>query len=1376
MMAGRMIVVSAVALRRVIIGVTAIILSIPCADGQLTEGRFGRALDAMRGSMRVEPPMAYGALPLTFECWVRLDSKADYNVLVARDAKTTPGHWELFTAPGTGALCAYVPGHQPDHARTTADIADGRWHHVAAILETGRIRLYVDGRIQCDQPLAGTVASRSPKQFSIGSLVDGHLAVRGQIDEARLSSGARQIDVPPTTAMAADAPTIGLWHFDACDNGQFPDAAARPHPGRFIASSPSGASKIPKMSAGLRPLPPHRDTALARSALRDITARLALKTADEASIRDAVLRQWLYDFDWIGKLEYPETRTPWFQTLAEDIERQVYDRHALVWPEDGGPAGTVLRRTVALATHLTRAGADIDLVTRDLGSLRAAYAASTPAPDSPEHAALYLAACSIRRQIALSNPLLDFARILCVARGTFAGSVRSNPVTADPQGGHFATQYFGCTALPGGGLYAIDDWKTAPRVIDIARGAVVQNGRLKGRRLDHGAFATPDLSSDGRSILFAWTDNSEHEWGYGTKSCFHIFRINADGTDLIQLTDGPYSDFDPCWLPDGRIAFISERRGGHIRCFAAYLKVRTYTMFSMSADGSGMRPMSYFETSEWNPAVNNEGQVVFTRWDYTDRENCLGSRIWLCRADGSDPRAPHGNYPQPYHSFPDRPKFPTLHGREIDGRMGAPLVEMGIRAIPGSPLYVFTAAPHHGEVFGSLCALDLRTPDDGHMSQVRRITPEEPFPESENAGRRHYKYGGAWPLSEDFFLCNAWEDLVLLDRYGNRELLCELGALPCAQDERLRITDPIPLRPRPAPPAALPDPVKRPATIAVMNVYDSDMPFPEGTRIRWLRVTQNILKSNHAMGEPMIGYERENTPRIPLGIVPVEEDGSAYFEAPVAKELIFQVLDADYRAIHSMRSVASVRPGEQLTCQGCHEPVQRAPSVGRQPMALRRAPSRIMPEIGPVEPISYHRQIKPILERTCIPCHTEKKKGPQDMKYEALKEGYTFWFSGAMYRNMATDYSGVHGGSRTIPGRFGAMNSRIGKALFDENHTAAVSAEDRRKVVLWLDSNSLRLGAYVREEAQLRGELVWPELDVDPANVIGTEFRGPPLRYNFWHENLWGPRPVLATSHQLQKVLILDEHGGVVWEHDAPNPQDAWMLPTGNVLTTHRHGAREIAPDHRIVWEYRVDAPNEVPTCQPLPDGNVLVGVVGLCRLIELNRRGEPVFTLQLSTTESKPHAQFRMCRKTPQGTYLVPFTAEGAVREYARDGAVLREFPRKPTPVCALRLEDGNTLISAGRSVTEYDARGKTVWELTEEDLPDIHIAIPAGIQRLPNGNTVICNWGAESREDKLGAHTFEVTPDKRVVWHMAGNHLGKVAQCQLLNRELRPRIDICR
>jgi hypothetical protein len=1329
---------------------------------------------------RVASNPLYGQRPLTVECYARMNSRATYNILLSYEPKSSCGHWELFTMPKSGLLNAYVPGYQPNTLQTQLKMADGQWHHFALVLEEQRGRIFVDGELAGEHALARRSAQREAGPLVIGALDGNSLDSDGEILWVRISKVARDIKPLTATAPDADAATIGLWRFDQGLAGKVADLSGR-HGEAVLHLSSSASSETgiwPRtmpgtMSTTFQPMPPVKDVSAERRALEKIVAASGLKTVSAAEPRDGVLRYWLAEYEsWRadplapGQLEYPLSR-PVSGANKDKVAEQAYDKHALVWPADGGPLGTALRRTGALLEFLAKANPKLDLsvAAQDLAVLKTHAKAND--------VATYLAVCALRRHIALQNPLLNFDQLLCVARGSFEGSARSNPRTGDVQGGHFTTQYFGFNALPGGGLYTLKDFKTTPRLVNILENAVVQNGRLKGRKLDHGAFATPDLSFDGRQIVFAWTANCEHKWVYAPGTVFHLFRINVDGTGLTQLTDGDVDDFDPCWLPDGRMAFISERRGGFIRCFGG-LQVRNYTLFSMKADGTDIVPLSYYETSEWNPSVNNDGKLVYTRWDYTDRENCLGTRFWICGPDGTDPRAPHGNYPKPYHTFPG---FERWQGGGHDIRIGTPLVEMGIRAIPNSSRYVFTGAPHHGQVYGSIGLLDLSQPDDGHMSQVKRFTPDEPYPETELPSRRHYKYGTPWPLSQDFLLCNAWENLVLLDRFGNKELLAEHALLPCVQDERLRIIDPIPLRARPTPPL-IPSRTslgsdaasKRPATIAVMNVYDSDLPFPAGTKIKWLRVTQNILKENHQMGQPMIGFERENTPRIPLGIVPVEADGSVYLEAPVAKELIFQVLDESFRAVQSMRSVAFAHPGEQLSCQGCHEPTQRSPQLAKPPLAMQRAPSKLQPELGRIEPVSYYRQIKPIFEKTCLPCHAKERKGLQDMSYAALRAD-AFWFSGAMGLGMTSDYSGIHGGSRTIPGRFGARYCRLGNALANAAHVKAVAEADRRTVALWLDSNSLRLGAYEDEAAQLRGELVWPVLDVDPRNPLGTETTAPALARNFWHENLRGPYACLIAEHAHNRVALLDERGAVVWDYAVPHPQDAWLLPNGNILTTYYQGVREVTREKQIVWEYKTEKPNEIPCCQPLPDGNVLIGIVGECRLIEVNRQGTIVREVRLATTEQKPHAQFRMCRKTPAGTYLVPFTAEGAVREFDATGKLLREFPREPSPVAALRLPNGNTLISAGGAVTEYDGENKIVWRVDGEWLPALQLGTLAGLQRLPNGNTIVCNWNTRDNGDKIGAHIFELTPDKRVVWKITGPHIGQVAQCQILTPDFRLR-----
>ena len=1318
-------------------------------------------LDAQRHSFVLSFSDAEKKETLTAGCRTKLFNASHYNILLAHLPKSETGHWELFTTPGDGILHLYAPGRVPDHVHTEKSITDGQWHEIIAVLDGSGVRLIVDGEVAAEAEAPARTDSFLSGDLVLGALVEGTFGCEGLITDAFLLSGASGHEGQLFLNDRFTEEAFAYWRFSSedplCGEGSEkrdgvlrPAGVVRVNPSRQI---PGG------MSAALQELPPLEDTAPLRHSLAQAVQSLDLAFLGEPDVSDGVFRQWSHDYDWIGKKEYPESRPG--GPGEEKLRREVFDPEALPVPGES-PLQAVLRRTRAL---LDLMGSTVDLAEEENAWNRLRQIAEKVAKqsDSQGKKGLYLAACALRRRIMLKNPLLDFDEILCVARGTFEGSVRSNPTTLDVQGGHFVTQYFGFNALPGGGLYLIRNFKGKPEIVDLVQHAVVEEGAMQGQKLEHGAFATPELSWDGETIFFAWTANPDHQWIYSKERCFHLFRINKDGSGLVQLTDGAYNDFDPCQMPDGRIAFVSERRGGYIRCFDAYLKVRSYTLFSMNARGEEMHPLSYFETSEWNPSVNNEGQLVFTRWDYVDRENCLGTRFWISGPDGSDPRAPHGNYPRPYHTFPDHEPWKGETGHERDSRFGAPLVEMGIRAIPDSSRYIFTAAPHHGSVYGTLCTLDLRHEDDGHMSQIRRITPEESFPETEMPGRRHYRYGTPWPLSEDLYLCNEWENLVLLDRFGNKELLCDLPSLPCAIDERLRIIDPVPVRPRPVPATRPVLPAKEqgdPATIAVMDVYNSDLPFPENTEIKWLRVVQNIPKPNHAMGEPMVGYERENTPRVPLGIVPVEADGSAYFEAPVAKQLIFQALDENFMAVQSMRSSAFVHPGEQITCLGCHESPHRAANRTTSPLAMRRAPSRLEPECGQVEPISYYRQIRPIFENRCVPCHIKEDAEPKDMSYEALKEEYTFWFSGAMFGDMTTAYSGVHGGSRTIPGRFGARASKIGQALLDAVHCDVVSEEDRRRIIQWLDCNSLRLGAFSREEEQVAGALVWPELDVDPENPTGVEGRGRPLRHHFWHENLWGPFPVLITDAEKECIRLLDAQSNLQWDHALADPVSAHMLPDGHILAASRQGVQELTRQHEQCWQFTVDSGDEVVSCQPLPDDRILLGVAGENRLMLLSRQGVVEKTVMLPPAESRD-VRLRCCTVVQEDLYLVSFDGEKRICGLSDTGQCRLDLLCEGAPVALVGLKNGHFLVLNEQTICEYDRQGHYIWEALGPDFADIKIRAFSSVCVLENGDLLITNQGADRAE---GVTLFEMTRDHRVVWQLNRRDAGDAVHCQAL------------
>lgn len=731
----------------------------------------------------------------------------------------------------------------------------------------------------------------------------------------------------------------------------------------------------------------------------------------------------------------------------------------------------VIERARALAARL-RPTADAQRLaplTEELARLDAQLTAREQAGDCAPAArrALYFQARWLARRIAFCNPQLDFDRILFVKRPHPTGLF------------HMVHQFYGFNARPGGSLCVLSEpFAEQPRITDLLADAVVTQGRLQGQTLTGGAFLAPEVSFDGRTILFAYSQCQAEGVEWSPRASFHIFRVQADGTGLVQLTDGPWNDFDPCFLPDGRIALISERRGGYLRCGGSSPPYHspTYTLHSMAADGSDLVCLSYHETQEWQPSVDHAGQIVFTRWDYVDRDTNVAHHLWTCSPDGRDPRSFHGNYPE--------------------RRESRPWMEMDIRAIPGSHRYVATAAAHHGVAFGSLVLIDPRIEDDGAMAQVTRLTPDVPLPEAEGGGaaavRQWSVYGTPWPLSEDDYLCTfgALSDshgLCWIDRFGNRELLYRDPAVPSLS--------PIPLRARAVPPvlteattqtaaaraAAGPE---RPATIAVLNVYDSDFAWPAGATVAALRVIQVLPKSTPRVNTPRIGTANGTNARAVLGTVPVESDGSAYFAAPPDKPLYFQALDAEGRAIQSMRSATYVHAGEQLVCRGCHEHKHRTPAPRAElPLALRRPPSAIQPDVDGSNPFNYVRLVQPVLDRHCVGCHQEKRapdltgvvagEHGWTRSYQSLAPQFGFYF----HSSKGSLHAGVHGGSRTVAGQFGARAAKLLDYLDTRHYNVQLSAAELHRLVLWLDCNSEFYGAYEDTAAQGRGEIVWPSLE-----------------------------------------------------------------------------------------------------------------------------------------------------------------------------------------------------------------------------------------------------------------------------------------------------------
>jgi len=722
------------------------------------------------------------------------------------------------------------------------------------------------------------------------------------------------------------------------------------------------------------------------------------------------------------------------------------------------PLEEVVERGVKLAESLSRLGADVQ------SELDALQAAARQLHTLPEQATdqsrreLYFRARWAVRRMALKNPLLDFDTVLFVRR-------------APPAFPHMSDQFYGWWSRPGGGIYRLEGFKTRePRP------------RCLTADWPEGSFQGPDISWDGRKVLFAWC--RFHAQVHGMKKSdksalpedvfYHIFEMNLDGSGVRQLTRGRYDDFDARYLPDGSIVFLSTRKGrglqvsaqsGAATCRAdlpdSYVRcggddrrpVPVFTLHRMDADGANLRPISAFENFEWTPSVAWDGRILYARWDYIDRFNGPYMSLWSTNPDGTGAQLVYGNYTE------------------------RPQCVFEARAVPGSSRLVFTAAAHHSNTGGSLVLLDRARGNEFERPLVR-LTPEVCFPETEG-WPRHY-YANPYPLSENFYLV-AWSNqplpphrfvtdqqnplaatgIYLYDRFGNLELLY--------RDNQLSSVSPLPVRPR-RKPAALPERTEPegPAwgTMLVQDVYRGLEAVERGS-IRRLRIVGVPPKTQPHMNRPSIGVSREDPGKFVLGTVPVEADGSAAFRLPSGIPVFFQALDDQGLAVQTMRSLIYVQPGETVGCIGCHEHRDLAPPTGGLPLAALREPSALQPGPKGSWPLRFDRLVQPVLDRHCAGCHRPDGDDPAAARFDLTSARAYQSLLG--YANKDLERLAFEK-PRSIPGDCPARKSKLLELLTagEGHHGVSLDPASRERLVTWMDVYAQRQGHFSdQQEAEL---------------------------------------------------------------------------------------------------------------------------------------------------------------------------------------------------------------------------------------------------------------------------------------------------------------------
>ncbi len=274
--------------------------------------------------------------------------------------------------------------------------------------------------------------------------------------------------------------------------------------------------------------------------------------------------------------------------------------------------------------------------------------------------------------------------------------------------------------------------------------------------------------------------------------------------------------------------------------------------------------------------------------------------------------------------------------------------------------------------------------------------------------------------------------------------------------------------------------------------------------------------------------------------------------------------------------------------------------------------------------------------------------------------------------------------------------------------------------------------------------------------------------------------PTSAVSHGFLAcgglTYIRDAGGKTIWQYPHAS-RDGWVLENGNVLLAlskskeYPGGAGvEVTREGKIVFEYR-GAQAEVNTVQPLPGGVLVTEAGDRPRVLEVSRQGKVIAEVPLKAQTRDHHLQTRMARKLPGGNYLVPQLLDRVVREYTRSGDVVWEAKTPHMPFTAIRLPDGNTLVGCtlGNLVVEFDRAGKEVWRLSNDDLPGRPINDACGVQRLPNGNTVVTSHHATGSQVRL----TEVTREKKIVWQFADPTVPGIHHFQILDTGGKPLTD---
>lgn len=528
----------------------------------------------------------------------------------------------------------------------------------------------------------------------------------------------------------------------------------------------------------------------------------------------------------------------------------------------------------------------------------------------------------------------------------------------------------------------------------------------------NGGIRDPQVDYSGEIVLFSRrTAGSPY---------FHLYEMRLDGSGLRQLTDGPYNDVEPTYLPDGDILFVSTRCNRRVNCHTTEVAV----LYRCDANGGNLHAISSNNEHDNTPWVLPNGQVLYTRWEYVDRNQMAFHHLWMTSPDGARQSAYFGN------------QFPNI--TMIDAK-----------PVPGSHQIIASFSPGHGlrEHDGVLTLVDPRTgPDNAGAAVSLTTTPA---------------YRDPWAFSPHLFMAASGGEIVLLNDTGLEQTLYRLPPDDLAAELQCHEPRPV-MRCEREPVMAIGSDRSVPTgTVVMADVYRGrNLDGVKPGSIKKLLVLETLPKPmNYTGGMEPLSYGGTFTLERVLGTIPVEPDGSAYATVPALRSLFFVAMDEQDLSVKRMQSFMTVMPGETVTCIGCHERRTEAPSHQLpQLAALQRAPSFIEPISDVPDVFDFPRDIQPILDRQCVVCHD----APRREGGLILAGDHGPVFSLSYYALIARDLisDGRNGMGNRPPRSIGSSASRLLQYLNGDHFEAKLTERERRIVRLWIDSGAPYPGTY----------------------------------------------------------------------------------------------------------------------------------------------------------------------------------------------------------------------------------------------------------------------------------------------------------------------------